>query len=121
MIRRAAKRNSDRWPVVFTYANELVGARFGGNFRSLVSPWPTYRKCITKSTALIVVPGQLEAQSRRRGRCRDYAVVLFQYRLLPISDAEARTAGVGVPIVPGILPVTNLGAIQPHHVRSAES
>ena len=48
-----------------------------------------------------------KAQGRRRRRLGDHAVLLQRRRLLPLRRRVPRRAGIDVPIVPGIMPITN--------------
>ena len=98
----------DRGPA---YANELV-ALIRREFRSSASPWPAIPKRIGKRPSPEADLENLRRKVDAGGALRDHATVLRQRRFLPLPAAMRASWTSRVPIVPGILPVTNLAQIQ---------
>ena len=59
-----------------------------------------------------VRPALPQGEGRRRRALPDHAAVLRQRATTTTSSARAREIGIDVPIIPGIMPITNVGQIQ---------
>ena len=57
-------------------------------------------------------PAPLQGQGRRRRRRRDHAVLLQRRRLFPLRRRRAQARASTIPIVPGIMPISNFTPAQ---------
>jgi methylenetetrahydrofolate reductase (NADPH) len=87
------------------HANDLVNSSVKKPAITSTSKWRLTRRC-TRRRATSKTICQLRAQGQRRRRQRDHPVLLQRRQLLLLR--RARTGlGVNIPIVPGIMPITN--------------
>ena len=78
------------------------------------SAWraPAIRKGTRNAATCALDIEHLRAEGRRRGRLRHHPALLRQRRLLRLRRRAPAALGITVPMVPGIMPITNVAQIE---------
>ena len=108
--RRRARRSGRKTEGGLEYSRELVELirdDYAVRDRRGVLPRDAHPRDLARGR-----PALPQGEGRRRRRVPDHAAVLRQRAATSTSSTRARAIGIDVPIIPGIMPITNVAQIE---------